>query len=98
MWRTGPDDMPPFLENDRDTPCLPVRIDFGDAPPSGTRRIALCSVAPAAAEQLRGHVDVRTKVDGFTCTVEEDAVTYKGTALTRFTAVFRPSGAYIIFR
>ena len=98
MWRTGPGDMPPFLENDRDNPYLPVRIDFGDAPPSGTRRIALCSVAPAAAEQLRGHVDVRTKVDGFTCTVEEDAVTYKGTALTRFTAVFRPSGACIIFR
>ena len=90
----------PFLDNDSESvnPSLPVQVDFGDTPPSGTVRVPICSILPTKADSLRGHIDVQTAVKGFMCTVEEDAVTYKSKSLTRFTALFRPSGACIIFR
>ena len=90
----------PFLDNDSESvnPSLPVQVDFGDTPPSGTVRVPICSILPTKADSLRGHIDVLTSLKGFTCAVEEDSVTYKNKQLTRFTAVFRPSGACIIFR
>ena len=90
----------PFLDNDSESvnPSLPVQVDFGDTPPSGTVRVPICSILPTKADSLRGHIDVQTSLKGFTCTIEEDTVTYKSKQLTRFTAVFRPSGACIIFR
>jgi len=93
-------DESPFLDGDTNvvTPYLPVQIDFGDTPPSGTCRVPLCSILPTKADALRGHIDVQTAVKGYKCTIEEDTVTYKEKTLTRFTAVFRPSGACIIFR
>jgi hypothetical protein len=60
--------------------------------------VPLCSILPTKADALRGHIDVQTAVKGYKCTIEEDTVTYKEKTLTRFTAVFRPSGACIIFR
>ena len=90
----------PFLDNDSESvnPSLPVQVDFGDTPPSGTVRVPICSILPTKADSLRGHIDVQTSLKGFTCTIEEDTVTYKSKQLTRFTAVFRPSGMCIIFR
>ncbi len=93
-------DESPFLDGDTSivTPYLPVQIDFGDTPPSGTYRIPLCSILPTKAASLRGHINVQTAVKGYRCTIEEDTVTYKDKTLTRFTAVYRPTGACIIFR
>ena len=93
-------DESPFLDNDTESvnPLLPVQIDFGGVAPSSTCRVPICSILPTKAASLRGHIDVQTSVKGFTCTIEEDTVTYKSKSLTRFTAVFRPSGACIIFR
>ena len=93
-------DESPFLTNDSElnSPYLPVKIDFGGTPPEGTCRVVLCSLTDRAAACLRGHIDVQTAVKGYRCTIEEDTVTYKSKALTRFTAVFRPTGACIIFR
>ena len=90
----------PFLDNDTESvnPLLPVQIDFGGVAPSSTCRVPICSILPTKAASLRGHIDVQTSLKGFTCTIEEDTVTYKSKSLTRFTAVFRPSGACIIFR
>ena len=90
----------PFLDNDSESvnPWLPVQIDFGGVAPSSTCRVPICSILPTKADSLRGHIDVQTSLKGFTCTIEEDSVTYKSKSLTRFTAVFRPSGACIIFR
>ena len=90
----------PFLDNDSESvnPSLPVQIDFGGVVPSSTCRVPICSILPTKADSLRGHIDVQTSLKGFTCTIEEDSVTYKSKSLTRFTAVFRPSGACIIFR
>jgi len=90
----------PFLDNDSESvnPSLPVQIDFGGVVPSSTCRVPICSILPTKADSLRGHIDVQTSLKGFTCTIEEDTVTYKSKSLTRFTAVFRPSGACIIFR
>ena len=79
-------------------PYLPVKIDLGDTPPAAAFRVVLCSVTPAAANLLRGHIDVLTSVKGFTCSVVEDDVTYKNTALKRFTAVFSLKGMCILFR
>ena len=79
-------------------PYLPVKIDLGDTPPASAFRVVLCSVTPAAANLLRGHIDVLTSVKGFTCSIVEDDVTYKGTALKRFTAVFCLKGMCILFR
>ena len=79
-------------------PYLPVKIDLGDTPPASAFRVVLCSVTPAAANLLRGHIDVLTSVKGFTCSVVEDDVTYKNTALKRFTAVFSLKGMCILFR
>ena len=93
-------DESPFLTNDSElnSPYLPVKIDFGGTPPEGTCRVVLCSLTDRAAACLRGHIDVQTAVKGYRCTIEEDTVTYKSKSLTRFTAVFRPTGACIIFR
>ena len=93
-------DESPFLDNDTESvnPLLPVQIDFGGVAPSSTCRVPICSILPTKAASLRGHIDVQTSLKGFTCTIEEDTVTYKSKSLTRFTAVFRPSGACIIFR
>ena len=44
-------------------------------------------MAPAAANLIRGHIDVLTSVKGFKCDIVEDDVTYKGIALKRFTAL-----------
>jgi hypothetical protein len=55
-------------------------------------------LAPAAANLIRGHIDVLTSVKGFTCSIVEDDVTYKNTALKRFTAVFSLKGMCILFR
>ena len=98
--RNDGSDESPFLDDNTNvvTPYLPVKIDFGDTPPSGTVRVPLCSILPAKADALRGHIDVQTAVKGYKCTIEEDTVTYTSKSLTRFTAVFRPSGACIIFR
>ena len=79
-------------------PYLPVKIDLGDTPPASAFRVVLCSVTPAAANYLRGHIDVLTSVKGFTCSIVEDDVTYKNTALKRFTAVFCLKGMSILFR
>jgi hypothetical protein len=79
-------------------PYLPVKIDLGDTPPAAAFRVVLCSVTPAAANYLRGHIDVLTSVKGFTCSIVEDDVTYKNTALKRFTAVFSLKGMCILFR
>ena len=79
-------------------PYLPVKIDLGDTPPASAFRVVLCSVTPAAANYLRGHIDVLTSVKGFTCSIVEDDVTYKNTALKRFTAVFSLKGMCILFR
>ena len=90
----------PFLDNDSESvnPSLPVQIDFGGVVPSSTCRVPICSILPTKADSLRGHIDVQTAVKGYKCTIEEDTVTYKEKTLTRFTAVFRPTGACIIFR
>ncbi len=77
---------------------LPVKIDVGDTPPASGFRVALCSVTPAAADVLRGHIDVMTSVKGFKCSIVEDNVTYKDTALKRFSAVFSLKGMCIMFR
>ena len=79
-------------------PYLPVKIDLGDTPPAAAFRVVLCSVTPAAANLIRGHIDVLTSVKGFRCTIVEDDVTYKNTALKRFTAVFSLKGMCILFR
>ena len=79
-------------------PYLPVKIDLGDTPPAAAFRVVLCSVTPAAANLLRGHIDVLTSVKGFKCDIVEDDVTYKNTALKRFTAVFSLKGMCILFR
>ena len=55
-------------------------------------------MTPAAANLIRGHIDVLTSVKGFKCDIVEDDVTYKGTALKRFTAVFCLKGMCILFR
>ena len=90
----------PFLDGNTSvvTAYLPVRIDFGNTPPSGTCRVPICSILPTKADALRGHIDVQTAVKGYKCTVEEDTVTYKDKTLTRFTAVFRSTGMCVIFR
>ena len=67
-------------------------------PPAAAFRVTLCSVTPAAADLLRGHIDVMTSVKGFKCSIVEDDVTYKDTALKRFTAVFSLKGMCILFR
>lgn len=77
---------------------LPVKIAVGDTPPTSAFRVALCSVTPAAANVLRGQIDVLTSVKGFKCNIVEDDVTYKDTALKRFTAVFSLKGMCIMFR
>ena len=77
---------------------LPVKIAVGDTPPTSGFRVALCSVTPAAADVLRGHIDVMTSVKGFKCSIVEDDVTYKETALKRFSAVFSLKGMCIMFR
>ena len=79
-------------------PYLPVKIDVGDTPPTSRFLVALCSVTPAAADVLRGNIDVMTSVKGFKCSIVEDDVTYKETALKRFTAVFSLKGMCILFR
>lgn len=79
-------------------PYLPVKIAVGDTPPTSGFRVALCSVTPAAANYLRGHIDVLTSVKGFTCSIVEDDVTYKNTALKRFSAAFSLKGMCILFR
>ena len=79
-------------------PYLPVKIDLGDTPPASAFRVVLCSVTPAAANLIRGHIDVLTSVKGFKCDIVEDDVTYKDTALKRFTAVFSIKGMCIMFR
>ena len=75
-----------------------MKINVGDTPPTAQFSVALCSVTPAAADALRGHIDVMTSVKGFTCSVVEDDVTYKNTALKRFSAVFSLKGMCILFR
>lgn len=93
----------PFVTTDDDGATYyaycPVKFDADGTAISGTHRIVLCSVTESAAEYLRsGAFDIKTSFKGYNCTIEEDAVTYKGTSLRRFTAVLRPSGAYVIIR
>lgn len=91
--------MCPFADNtNAAVPYLPVKIDLGDTPPSSTFRVALCSVTPAAADLLRGNIEVLTSVKGFNCEIVEDDVTYNETPLKRFSCVFRRKGMSIIFR
>ena len=94
----GSESMCPFTRHNNNNAYLPVKIDLGDTPPSSTFRVALCSVTPAAADSLRGHIEVLTSVKGFNCEIVEDDVTYNETPLKRFSCVFRRKGMSIIFR
>jgi len=82
----------------RRSPSANTSVGMPAMPPAAAFRVTLCSVTPAAADLLRGHIDVMTSVKGFKCSIVEDDVTYKDTALKRFTAVFSLKGMCILFR